>query len=72
MNLSPRTKKTLLKIAKGTAISMGAAGTTYLMASLNMFDVDVASPMIVAIAGAVLNSLLQIFKHQKELLEAEE
>ncbi len=71
MQLTPRTKKTLLKIGKGTLISMGAAGTTYLLASLNFFDVDSVSPLAVAIAGMALNSLLEIFKHQKELLDAE-
>lgn len=72
MTLSTNAKKRLLKVLKGTLISSGAAAVTYLIASLNFIDVDVYTPLIVAGAGAVLNAVLEFFKHQKELLEKEQ
>ena len=49
-------KEKFAKIGKGLLISMGAAGVTYLLGSLDVIDVDIYTPMVVAVIGSLLNA----------------
>lgn len=50
-------KTKLNKISKGLAIAMGGAGVTYLLGVLDVIDVGVQTPLIVAIASSLLNAI---------------
>ncbi len=54
------------KIAKGIAIAGGGAAITYILGILNYIDVGYMTPLIVALASAILNFLQIWIKGQTE------
>ncbi len=57
-------KEDLAKIIKGLAIAMGGAGITYLLGIVDVIDVYWNTPLIVAVASAILNALQRWITNQ--------
>lgn len=54
----------ITKIFKGAGIAAGGAAITYLLGSLDVIDVEVATPVYVALLSSLLN-VLKIFMERK-------
>jgi len=55
-------KDNLIKIAKGSGIAMGGALCVYLLEIIPSIDFGALTPMIVAVASILINSLRETLK----------
>ena len=53
--------KEFSKIGKGFLIAIGGAAVVYFFAYLNFFDVNVMTPLMVALASVIINAIRKYF-----------